>query len=103
MMRSPPTWQPDLTGCSTQPGRAGRPGRACDHHGKAQQEAGVHGLITASAVMDWSYGASILTFVFPMLLFIGVAAALYVVYTKPHLVPGHHFELQMRLVSHTAA
>jgi hypothetical protein len=63
----------------------------------------VHGLITASAVMDWSYGASILTFVFPMLLFIGVAAALYVVYTKPHLVPGHHYEMQMRSVSHTAA
>jgi hypothetical protein len=63
----------------------------------------VHGLITASAVMDWSYGASILTFVFPELLFIGVAAALYVLYTKPHLVPGHHYEMQMRPVNHTAA
>jgi len=63
----------------------------------------VHGLITASAVMDWSYGASILTFVFPMLLFIAVAAALYVAYTKPHLVPGHRYEMQMRPVSHTAA
>ena len=63
----------------------------------------MHGLIIASAVMDWSYGASILTFVFPMLLFIAVAAALYVVYTKPHLVPGHHYEMQMRPVSRTAA
>jgi len=63
----------------------------------------VHGLITASAVMDWSYGASILTFVFPMLLFIAVAAALYILYTKPHLVPGHRYEVQMRPVSHTAA
>jgi hypothetical protein len=53
--------------------------------------------------MDWSYGASILTFVFPMLLFIAVAAALYVLYTKPHLVPGHRYEMQMRPVSHTAA
>jgi len=53
--------------------------------------------------MDWSYGASILTFVFPMLLFIAVAAALYVLYTKPHLVPGHRYQIQMRPVSHTAA
>ena len=60
-------------------------------------------LVTASAVMDWSYGASILTFVFPELLFIGVAAALYVLYTKPHLVPGHHYEMRMRAASHTAA
>ena len=37
----------------------------------------------------WSYGGAILTFVFPMLLFIVVAAALYVAYTKPELVPGH--------------
>ena len=49
----------------------------------------MHGLITASANSAWSYGASILTFVFPELLFIAVAAALYVLYTKPHLVPGH--------------
>jgi hypothetical protein len=62
----------------------------------------VHELVTASAVMDWSYGASILTFVFPMLLFIAVAAALYVLYTKPHLVPGHHYEIRMRAASHTA-
>jgi hypothetical protein len=61
----------------------------------------VHGLITASASSAWSYGASILTFVFPELLFIAVAAALYVVYTKPHLVPGHHYEMRMRAASHT--
>jgi hypothetical protein len=63
----------------------------------------VHELVTASAVMDWSYGASILTFVFPMLLFIAVAAALYVLYTKPHLVPGHHYEIRMRAAAHTVA
>ena len=61
----------------------------------------MHGLINASAVMDWSYGASILTFVFPMLLFIAVAAALYVLYTKPHLVPGHRYEMRMRAASDT--
>jgi hypothetical protein len=36
----------------------------------------------------WSFGGSILTFVFPMLLFIGVAVALYVLFTKPAAVPG---------------
>lgn len=63
----------------------------------------MHGLITASASSDWSYGASILTFVFPELLFIAVAAALYVVYTKPHLVPGHRYEMRMRATTHTTA
>lgn len=63
----------------------------------------MHELITASASSAWTYGASILTFVFPELLFIGVAAALYVLYTKPHLVPGHRYEMQMRATTHTAA
>jgi hypothetical protein len=63
----------------------------------------VHGLITASATSAWSYGASILTFVFPELLFIAVAAALYVLYTKPHLVPGHHYEMRNRATAHTTA
>jgi hypothetical protein len=36
----------------------------------------------------WSFGGSILTFVFPMLLFIGVAVSLYVLFTKPAAVPG---------------
>jgi hypothetical protein len=36
----------------------------------------------------WSFGGSILTFAFPMLLFIGVAVSLYVLYTKPAVVPG---------------
>jgi hypothetical protein len=36
----------------------------------------------------WSYGGAVLTFLFPMLLFLGVAGTLYVLYTKPLLVPG---------------
>jgi len=35
----------------------------------------------------WSFGGSILTFVFPMLLFIVVACALYIAYTKPETGP----------------
>jgi hypothetical protein len=57
----------------------------------------------AVAGSDWSYGGSILTFVFPELLFIAVAGALYVLYTKPHLVPGHRYHMQMRSTTDTAA
>jgi len=63
----------------------------------------VHGTLTVSPTGDWTYGAAILTFVFPMLLFIAVAGALYVLYTKPHLVPGHRYTLQVRSVAGTAA
>jgi hypothetical protein len=50
----------------------------------------------------WSFGGSILTFAFPMLLFIVVACALYVAYTKPELVPGHRNPAAQRSVSYTA-
>ena len=49
----------------------------------------MHGLIVASPSGAWNSGAAILTFVFPMLLFIAVAGALYVLYTKPEAAPGH--------------
>ena len=52
----------------------------------------MHGTLTPTG--DWTYGAAILSFAFPMLLFIVVASALYVLYTKPHLVPGHRYQLQ---------
>ena len=42
-----------------------------------------------SNVSAWTFGGSILSFAFPMLLFIVVAGALYVLYTKPEFVPGH--------------
>jgi len=49
----------------------------------------VNGLIAQSPSGAWSSGAAILTFVFPMLLFIAVAGALYILYTKPEVAPGH--------------
>ena len=61
----------------------------------------MHGTLTPTG--DWTYGAAILTFAFPMLLFIAVAGALYVLYTKPHLVPGHRDPLQVRPTTATAA
>lgn len=59
------------------------------------------GLI-ASGNSAWSYGGAILTFAFPMLLFIGVAVALYILYTKPEVVPGHRRSSAERPVSYTA-
>ena len=51
----------------------------------------------------WSFGGSMLTFVFPMILFIAVAAALYVLYTKPEIVPGRRGPREPRPISHTNA
>ena len=50
----------------------------------------------------WSFGGSILTFAFPMILFIVVAVALYVLYTKPEIVPGHRTPSAEHPVSYTA-
>ena len=50
----------------------------------------------------WTFGGSILSFAFPMLLFIVVAGALYVLYTKPEFVPGHPAPGLERPVSYTA-
>ena len=61
----------------------------------------MHGTLTPTG--DWTYGAAILSFAFPMLLFIAVASALYVLYTKPHLVPGHRYNMQLRAITATAA
>jgi hypothetical protein len=52
-------------------------------------------------VSAWTYGASILTFVFPMLLFLTVALTLYVVFTKPSVVPGHGEEAVERPIGFT--
>ena len=61
----------------------------------------MHGLIASSPSGDWSYGGAILTFAFPMILFIVVASALYILYTKPHLVPGHKYNMVLSSVSDT--
>jgi hypothetical protein len=62
----------------------------------------VHGLIADGAGGAWTFGGSILTFAFPMILFIVVAGALYVLYTKPESVPGHRVPGLQRSVSYTA-
>jgi hypothetical protein len=62
----------------------------------------VHSVIADAAGGAWSFGGSILTFAFPMILFIVVACALYVAYTKPELVPGHRNPAAQRAVTFTA-
>jgi hypothetical protein len=59
-------------------------------------------MIADSAGGAWSFGGSILTFAFPMILFIVVAGALYVAYTKPELVPGRRVPSSVHPVSYTA-
>ncbi len=62
----------------------------------------MHRVIADSANSAWSFGSSILTFAFPMILFIVVACALYVIYTRPQLVPGHRDPAAQRPVIYTA-
>ena len=62
----------------------------------------MQGVIADSAGGAWTFGGSILTFAFPMILFIVVAGALYVLYTKPEFVPGHRPDALERPVSYTS-
>ena len=59
------------------------------------------GPILASAGSDWSYGGSLLTFLFPMILFLAVAGVLWLLYTKPQQVPGSSYLGSRRSVSAT--
>ena len=59
------------------------------------------GVIETSAASAWSYGGAILTFLFPMILFLVVAVGLYVVYTKPSVVPGHREQAVARPIGFT--
>ena len=47
------------------------------------------GPIVAAVTPDNIPGGSILTFAFPMALFIVAAVVLYLLFTRPHQVPGH--------------
>jgi hypothetical protein len=62
----------------------------------------VHGLVADGPGGAWTFGGSILTFAFPMILFIVVAGALYVLYTKPEVTPGHRGPRLERPVTYTA-
>ena len=105
-VEQPPTYADTLRG-ATVPGVAERllrrlelPGRdgpavlaavlrSLNAVSRRREGSGVNGVIADPAYGAWTFGASILSFAFPMLLFIVVASWLYVTYTKPELVPGH--------------
>jgi hypothetical protein len=62
----------------------------------------MHGLIAQSPSGAWSAGGAILTFVLPMVLFIVVAIGLYILYTKPSIVPGRRSPGDDHPVSYTS-
>jgi hypothetical protein len=57
--------------------------------------------VIAASTSGWSYGGSILSFLFPMILFLVVATSLYVVFTKPSVVPGHREQTVARPIGFT--
>jgi len=59
-------------------------------------------LIAQSPSGAWSSGGAILTTVIPMLLFIIVAVGLYILYTKPSVVPGRRAPAGEHPVSYTS-
>jgi hypothetical protein len=61
------------------------------------------GLIHATAASGWSLSGSILTFAMPMLLFIAAAAVLYLLFTRPHQVPGRRVLAPAQAVQPDAA
>jgi hypothetical protein len=62
----------------------------------------VHKVLADTAGGAWTFGGSILTFAFPMILFVVVAIALYVTYTKPETIPGRWVHGAERSVSYTS-
>lgn len=57
--------------------------------------------VIAASTSAWSYGGSILSFLFPMILFLVVGTSLYVVFTKPSVVPGHREQTVARPIGFT--
>jgi len=51
----------------------------------------------------WSVGGSILTFAFPMILFVVAAGTLWVLFTRPDAVPWRPGETRLRSVSSSLA
>jgi len=45
-------------------------------------------VIGTATSSDWSSGGALLTFFFPIVLFLVIAAALYLEFTRQHTVPG---------------
>jgi hypothetical protein len=45
-------------------------------------------VIGTATSSDWSSGGALLTFFFPIVLFVVIAAALYLRLSRPHTVPG---------------
>ena len=59
--------------------------------------------ITETGTQAWTLGGSILTFAFPMILFVIAAAALWVLFTRPDPIPWRAGVSPLRSVSSTPA
>ena len=59
--------------------------------------------LTEATQSAWTYGAAIMTFAYWMILFLFVAMSLYVVFTKPSVVPGHREQVVARPIGFTPA
>ena len=59
--------------------------------------------LTEATGSAWSYGGAIMTFAYWMILFLIVAMSLYVVFTKPSVVPGHREQTVARPIGFTPA
>lgn len=57
--------------------------------------------LTEATGSAWTYGAAIMTFAYWMILFLFVATSLYVVFTKPSVVPGHREQAVARPIGFT--
>ena len=62
----------------------------------------MYGVLADSVGGAWTFGASILSFAFPMILFVAVITTLYVLNTNPEVVPGHPAPAVQRPVSYTS-
>jgi hypothetical protein len=49
----------------------------------------VPAVVGTATSSDWSSGGALLTFYFPVVLFVVIAAMLYLQLSRPHRVPGH--------------
>jgi hypothetical protein len=62
----------------------------------SEQEDRVHTVIPPEAILGYTTGGAVLTLVLPLGFFIVVMAAFFLIFSRPHTVPGHRERGQAR-------
>jgi hypothetical protein len=62
----------------------------------SEQEDRVHTVIPPEAILGYTTGGAVLTLVLPLGFFIVVMAAFYLIFSRPHTVPGHRDRVEAR-------